>query len=459
MQRPALKALSTAASARAIPLIYVHSVGFYSSFSIQLPELFPLIETHLAQDAIPDLRLTRPWPELAAAAAAVGNLETLDDHAHGHVPYLFILLRYLDAWRGDPAHGGLPPQTYREKTAFRSFVASGARTANSAGGEENWDEAVAAVLKNVGPVTPDLPLTLREVFARPECATPAAAMAADSSPNGGGNGSFWLIAYAVRQFHAAHGELPLPGSLPDMKAQSADYVALQQLYRNKARADAAEVAATVHAAEAEAEAAAGIGSSSHLPVPDTEIDTFCKNAAHIRLLHGRPLPILDADSASAHTRAAVRTGLAAADAAKAAADAGDDATAAFDTSWPVPIFIGMQTLDAIVTAGRPLDDPASYADALAEVMSVVQAADGNTEKSSTTATATATTSVPAIPAATSAATAELRRAAGGELASVSALAGGLVAQEVVKVLARQYVPAAGTVMVDGVRARIGVVDV
>lgn len=43
--------------------------------------------------------------------------------------------------------------------------------------------------------------------------------------------SFWVIARAVRDFVANEGEgqLPLPGKLPDMKSDTANYVKLQNV--------------------------------------------------------------------------------------------------------------------------------------------------------------------------------------------------------------------------------------
>jgi amyloid beta precursor protein binding protein 1 len=48
---------------------------------------------------------------------------------------------------------------------------------------------------------------------------------------------------------------------------------------------------------------------------------------------------------------------------------------------------------------------------------------------------------------------ELRRTEGGELHNISALTGGLVAQEALKVLTRQYVPLDNTCVFDGARSQ------
>lgn len=48
---------------------------------------------------------------------------------------------------------------------------------------------------------------------------------------------------------------------------------------------------------------------------------------------------------------------------------------------------------------------------------------------------------------------EVARAAGGELHNISALTGGMVAQEVIKVITKQYVPIDNTCVFDGIRSR------
>ena len=93
------------------------------------------------------------------------NLEDLDDHNHGHVPYLLLLLYYLEDWY--TSHAGQPPINYSEKKAFKEMVQVSARRDNAEGGEENYDEAVASVLKSLNP--PSISSGLREVFEANSC--------------------------------------------------------------------------------------------------------------------------------------------------------------------------------------------------------------------------------------------------------------------------------------------------
>ena len=152
-----------------IPLLYLSSIGFYSTFSLQLPPEFPIVDTHPDPTSTQDLRLLNPWPELSDfTRVKTADLENLSEHEHGHIPYLLLLLHYLGEWR--VAHDGKAPENYKEKLRFRDMVEQGIRRDNPEGGEENYDEAVAAVLKSLNP--PELSGGLREVFEADECKSP-----------------------------------------------------------------------------------------------------------------------------------------------------------------------------------------------------------------------------------------------------------------------------------------------
>jgi amyloid beta precursor protein binding protein 1 len=88
------------------------------------------------------------------------DIEKLDAHIHGHIPYVLLLLHYLEEWK--IGHDGKPPNSYAEKKEFGKMVKAGAQTNNPEGGEENYDEAEAAVLKNLN--IPSLSGSVREVF-------------------------------------------------------------------------------------------------------------------------------------------------------------------------------------------------------------------------------------------------------------------------------------------------------
>ncbi|KAF5864877.1 hypothetical protein ETB97_006103 [Aspergillus alliaceus] len=403
MKRSSLDVLGKAARELDIAVLYTRSVGFYSTFSLQLPALFPIVETHPDPETTQDLRLLNPWPELAESTSRIDNLEGLDDHQHGHVPYLLLLLHYLEKWK--ETHNGNVPTNYKEKSEFREMVRSGARTSNAEGSEENYDEAVAAVLKSLNPFS--LRSSTREIFEMEECKNPRP----DSA-------DFWIIASAVREFFHQHNVLPLPGSLPDMKAQSADYVSLQNIYKTKARKDVEEVTNIVRKIESQLESRPG-------EILEKDIEVFCKNAAHIKVIHGRSIPKIDGE---AEALRAIRNSI----------------------STPeslIPIFVAFQVLDNIVTdiqegklPGESIDDEVAWNAQSKRVLSALihdnqfQIDEDAQER---------------IVEATQ----ELRRTEGGELHNISSLTGGLVAQEALKVITRQYVPLDNTCIFDGVRSR------
>jgi NEDD8-activating enzyme E1 regulatory subunit len=55
-----------------------------------------VVETH-PEDVV-DLRLNEPWPELRRIVESL-NFEDMDDMEHGHIPYVLILLKFLEIWK------------------------------------------------------------------------------------------------------------------------------------------------------------------------------------------------------------------------------------------------------------------------------------------------------------------------------------------------------------------------
>lgn len=379
-----LQRICSYAQRSSIPVIYLQSTGFYASFSIQLPSEFPIVDTHPDPESTQDLRLLAPWPELEAAVDSLDDLSALSDHDHGHIPYILLLLHYLKEWKA--SHDGNYPSTFKEKTQFRDLVRSGVRTDNPEGGEENYDEACAAVLKSIAP--PPMERGCKEMLAMQSCVE----LTRESK-------NFWVIANAIKQFYDTHGVLPLPGTMPDMKATSAEYIKLQTIYKSKARADVAEVAKIVRRSE---EALSRLS-----PIDDSEIEAFCKNAAHVLVLHNPTqelLPSLRLVTSDPKTLSRL--------------------SSLIENDWEslLPVFLA---LNGHINPSKSLDITALSADA--ETQENIQNA-----------------------------IYEVDRVAGGELHNISSVLGGMVAQEAIKLLTRQYVPVDGTCVFDGIRSKTGV---
>lgn len=384
-----LERLCTYTSNNSIPLVHVLSQGFYGTFSVQLPAEFPVVDTHPDPDTIQDLRLLSPWSELEAARRQLGDITKYDDHDHGHIPWLLLLLYYMEDYKA--SHEGKYPSSFRDKTEFRTMVGAQARTSNSEGGEENFDEACAAVLKSISP--PTVSSAVRDMFAMPSCTCPSAT-----------SSNFWIIANAIHQFYGKHNLLPLAGSIPDMKATSEGYIRLQTIYKTKARQDVAEVTNTVRQLESK------LGRTSP-SIANAEIEQFCKNAAFVKVLtnpHGRTIPEVSLARQNPKTLAKIPSLL-----------------TAYETISP--IFVAMN--QALFTPAQIESWSAIVDDLTGEL----------------------------VGERLSKAFEEVKRCHGAEMHNTSSVLGGMVAQEAIKLLTRQYVPVDGTVIWDGIQARTEII--
>ncbi|KAI9667824.1 MAG: hypothetical protein M1821_000643 [Bathelium mastoideum] len=432
-----LASISSRADGWKIPLFYIHCFGFYSQLSLQLPPKFPIVDTHPDPETTTDLRLMWPFKELREyAASKTKDLESMNDHDHGHVPYVLLLLHYLSIWKSQ--HNGKPPQTYKEKTEFRELVRSGTRRDNPEGGEENFDEAVGAVLKSLNTSVPGPALT--EVVWAPY----KAAIGGNQVYYGT---KFWTIARAIMTFHRAHAALPLPGSVPDMKAQSKDYIELQNVYKAKARKDAAEVLQNVRELEKE------IDQVTHPtpPIDEKEVDAFCKHAAYVRIVSGRKLKIA-AFGMRPDWQKSVQWAV----------------KALLDPDSLILIHIGFLAYDSFMNlrpeeGGRyPSLPPGIYSDEVEtdalkllehmefQVRSLLrnngESYDDNPKYSE-------------LRPAMEKVAREITRPGGAELHNIASLTGGIVAQEVIKAVTEQYVPVDNVCIFDGVQSKTQVMKV
>ena len=166
-----LEKLSAHASQHSIPLFYMHSIGFYSHFSVQLPTHFPCVDTHPEPEETEDLRLLKPWPELTNfMRVKTRDMDTISDHEHGHIPYVLLLLYYLEVWK--ESHDRQPPSSYQDKKSFKTMIEQGARKSSAEGAGENFEEGMKAVNKSLN--LPEISSGLRAIFETEECKYPTA---------------------------------------------------------------------------------------------------------------------------------------------------------------------------------------------------------------------------------------------------------------------------------------------
>ncbi|OBZ77300.1 NEDD8-activating enzyme E1 regulatory subunit [Grifola frondosa] len=223
------------------PLIVVNSAGFLAEFFISISRaLWYAASPHT--DAIPTLRITRPFPALLQWARDL-DLENMDPTTHAHIPFVIILVRAVDLWRRE--HNGALPTTMAEKRAFKESVLAMKIKPD----EENFDEAEQQAWRVWS--EPAVPSEISALFSLPELQQPSTSSDTNALPN--------------PTFHAL------------LRTLSA-YVRLQRVYREQAAAEKTlfkELLAQVYPELAQ-------------KIDPDEVDTFVKNSHHVRVLRGRP---------------------------------------------------------------------------------------------------------------------------------------------------------------------------
>ncbi|CAO3651484.1 unnamed protein product [Mucor hiemalis] len=240
-------------------LINVKNKGLVGLFNIQAPE-HTVIETH--PENATDLRLSTPFQQLSDYVKAY-DLDGLDQTDHGQVPFVVVLLKYVEKWKEEDVSIQLP-LSYKQRKELESKIRADKKTPD----EENFDEAIANAwrLGSAENITDEV----RQIFEDPSCQS-----AHSGSPY------FWILTRAVRDFveNEGGGQLPLSGKLPDMKSDTLNYIALQRIYREKALSDFEAIKRRVH----------NIVEGSEITIPDETIELFCKNAFNITVIQYRPL--------------------------------------------------------------------------------------------------------------------------------------------------------------------------
>lgn len=202
-----------------------------------------------------------------------------------------------------------------------------------------------------------------------------------------------------------------------MKSQSADYIQLQNIYKAKARKDLLEVFDLVRAAESEI--------MRDQAISERKIEAFCKGAASVRLIQGHPLKIIGEGSK-------IDWG----DRAKALEMDLNDETSLF------PLYLGFLAYDHVYNQkGSNNSGKGSKAEDPIERLKEQSGLSFDDES---------------LFEQTNKIVKELKKADGGELHNISALTGGMVAQKVIKVVTKQYIPFDNTCVFDRIKSQVGV---
>ena len=199
-----------------------------------------------------------------------------------------------------------------------------------------------------------------------------------------------------------------------MKAQSADYIQLQNIYKAKARKDLAEVIDKVRSVEGEF--------MKDSLIDEREIEAWAKGAASVKLIKGRPLKVASKPGEVKWS-----------DTAKSLCQELQDEGSLF------LICLGFMAYDSVYPPER--ESMVSYCK---ETVKQLQKESG------------VSIDMEAVTERIEKGVAELNRAKEGELHNISALTGGMVAQEVIKVITKQYIPLDNTCVFDGIVSKAAV---
>lgn len=401
-----LRPLAELAWEFSIPLIKVRTCGFFASLRVQVREI-TLVETH--PESLIDLRIHSPFPSLVSYCSSQFDYSTMTSADHGHVPAVVILVKALEEYRA--THDGKGPVTTAERKDLIALVNKEKRGLD----EENFDEAVT-LFRRAGTKS-GVPSEIEALFKDPSCED----ITSTSS-------TFWLLLRAVRSFvqHPTTSSLlPLSGSLPDMKADTTRYVGLQQIYRTKAREDL-ELVITILGDLLQS---LGLKEDS---IPREEVETFVKHSAFLKVLRGRSLK----EEVEAPL---IRGQIDALIAAASYSEIPDDS---------LGIYLGFQSSEIFYeqfgrypgTDEDDLDGTKDHAALELIGRQVWKSLDGG-EVSEDFINVLH----------------EICRGGASDLPQIAALMGGLVAQEAIKLITRQYVPLNSTCVFNGIRSMTGII--
>eukprot|EP00047_Mylnosiga_fluctuans_P002424 m.224464 g.224464 ORF g.224464 m.224464 type:complete len:519 (-) comp11095_c0_seq1:1309-2865(-) len=371
-----------------VPLVTVRAYGVVGHLRIIAEELY-VHEAH-PDNFLPDLRALQPFPELQAFVDSI-DMSVMTPTQHSHVPYLVIIIKLLGKWAQEHGHA---PKTRAEKEQFKAMVRAASHVSDDGSLEENFEEAINAL--NTALVTPELSESVVSIFADERAQTTHET-----------SSQFWIVARALREFHAAHGVLPLSGALPDMTADSDTYARLHGVFAAKARADLQEVLSRVQAL-----------SPSATGVPEALVKLLCKNAAWLQVMRPGPLT----PPAGETLRATVESALENPDS---------------NLTWEVVL----RAADRFYSSRRHL--PGEFDKELEDDVMELKS-----ETSSLLAALGVQGPVPEEHIQ------ELCRFGAAELHNISAFIGGIAAQEIIKLVTHQYVPVNNTVIFNGAKGTL-----
>ena len=211
-----------------------------------------------------------------------------------------------------------------------------------------------------------------------------------------------------------------------MKAQSKDYIALQNVYRAKAHKDLAIVTESVRNLEVQ------LGKNQIIDAK--EIEAFCKGAAFVKLVRGRKIQGLPGTK----------------DRVKLLVKEMRDPESLFSiylALMALDMAMNLRWTDQTPNAFALVSDAGPFREDIEDFVKTILLGLKDVEPEVDFGNSTAQVLKVA---------GEIQRSGPYELHNISSLAGGVVAQEVIKVITKQYVPVDNTCIIDGITSKSAV---
>jgi len=219
-----------------------------------------------------DLRLAEPWKELEEYA------DTFDMEAYYadidnkssefvHAPFVALLIQATKAFKN--THNGNLPKSNTEKVTFQKQILDTGREYQHA---HNFQEARDNAYLCYVPFS--IPSEVQDILNDDKCNN----LIATSK-------KFWILARALKTFIANEGEgiyLPLSGVLPDISTTAPVYINLQKLYNAKAAKDCDAFAAHTRAI------LKSLGRAED-EISAEKIQFFCKQSADLQVSRFTPV--------------------------------------------------------------------------------------------------------------------------------------------------------------------------
>ncbi|CAG7851768.1 NEDD8-activating enzyme E1 regulatory subunit AltName: Full=Amyloid beta precursor protein-binding protein 1, 59 kDa; Short=APP-BP1; AltName: Full=Amyloid protein-binding protein 1; AltName: Full=Proto-oncogene protein 1 [Serendipita indica DSM 11827] len=346
-------------------------------------------------DDKPSLRIDNPFPALQEKAMSI-DLANLDQTTHAHVPFIYILIQAAAKWRAE--HNDTLPKNFAERKAFQGLIEDMKMKFD----EENFDEAAGQIFR----VNPQrIPSDVTTLFDDPALKS----LGPQSKP-------FFHLLSALKEYVLSQEEgkrtLPLSATLPDIKSDTKSYVEIQTIYKTRATEER-NLLKAILVKQLKERLGANVGGEDELlnrvGISERMIDDFVKNSHGLRVLRSKAYGALDKDPQALGESLMVKVRETAVHLAFAALDALPEGTE------PT-----VENLRAAVQALIGKD---------AEITEEIEQSIG-----------------------------EIARAPTADLPTTASFVGGLVAQEAIKLITKQYIPqVGGYVVVDLIGSWTGVV--